>query len=403
MRAAFRRRGSVLFAGQSYYHTWYLSRALRRLGWRADVLNWDGNPASQGYYHGEDVRLASDGSEPIEAHLEFLARVLKRYDVIHFSNINGMRLSDLLAAHFAERGEPGDEIRLLRSAEKRIVYSHSGCLDGVSQTAVSSWGETPVCQDCRWLNEPTVCSDARNLEWGRFRNAMADYQVLVGGNRADYNVDPRVHEVPEFYCLDPEFWHPALEVPTEFRLDLPTDSVKIYHAVGNFALRSDAESNRNIKSTHIYLPLIEQLKREGHDVELIFCHDVPNRDVRFFQQQADIVVDMLTFGFFGSNVREALMLGKPCVCYLRPEWLESMRSEIPEYVDEIPVVSATPESVHSVLVDLITQPEKRAEIGRRSRDFALRWHSGDAGARRFDAIYRDLIAGVSGDVAGARS
>ena len=49
--------------------------------------------------------------------------------------------------------------------------------------------------------------------------------------------------------------------------------------------------------------------------------------VRYYQVQSDIFVDMLTYGFFGANVREALMLGKPAVCYLRPEWLETMRRE----------------------------------------------------------------------------
>ena len=79
-------------------------------------------------------------------------------------------------------------------------------------------------------------------------------------------------------------------------------------------------------------------------VELDFVHDVPNSEVRFTQGQADIVVDMLTFGWFGANVREAMMLGKPVVCYLRPEWLESMRKRVPDYIDELPVVSATPET-----------------------------------------------------------
>ncbi len=39
--------GRVLYVGQSYYNAWYLSRELRKLGWKADVLNWDPNPASQ--------------------------------------------------------------------------------------------------------------------------------------------------------------------------------------------------------------------------------------------------------------------------------------------------------------------------------------------------------------------
>jgi glycosyltransferase involved in cell wall biosynthesis len=134
------------------------------------------------------------------------------------------------------------------------------------------------------------------------------------------------------------------------------------------------------------------LKAAGYKVELIFFHDVPNKLLRFYQAQADIVVDMLTFGFFGATIREALMLGKPAICYLRPEWLESMRREIPDYVDELPVISATPQTIYEILKDLIENPAKRKEIGLRSREFALKWHSAEASAARFDQIYQQLLA-----------
>jgi len=68
-----------------------------------------------------------------------------------------------------------------------------------------------------------------------------------------------------------------------------------------------------------------------------------------------------------------------------------MRREIPEYVDELPVISATPENIYEVLKDLVEHPEKRREIGRRSREFAVKWHSAEAGARRMDQIYSDLL------------
>jgi glycosyltransferase involved in cell wall biosynthesis len=321
----------------------------------------------------------------------FFAKALVRYDIFHFSNAHGIRFSDALQSTVARYWSPGAEIRLLKRLGKTIVYSNNGCLDGVAQSSFAKWGPTPVCADCPWLNAPSVCSDERNLAWGRFRNSVADYQILVGGNRADYNVDPRVHEVPEFYCLDETRWRPDLDVPIRFRLPASPGTVRIYHAVGNFDSRTEAGTLRNIKSTHIYVPLIEQLKAEGYPVDLMFVHDVPSRDVRYLQVQADIVVDMLTYGFFGANGREALMLGKPFVCYLREEWLESMRGEIPEYVDELPVVSATPDTIRDVLVELIEHPDKRAEIGRQSREFALKWHSSKAGASRFDSIYGELL------------
>ena len=51
----------VLFSGQAYYNAWYLSRALRNRGWKADLLNWDENPSTQIYYHGEDFRVGARG------------------------------------------------------------------------------------------------------------------------------------------------------------------------------------------------------------------------------------------------------------------------------------------------------------------------------------------------------
>jgi len=146
-----------------------------------------------------------------------------------------------------------------------------------------------------------------------------------------------------------------------------------------------------IKSTHLYLPLVARLKQEGLDVELVFFKDVPNKTIRYYQAQADIFVDMLTYGFFGANVREAMMLGIPSVCFLRPEWLETMRREIPEYVAELPVVSATPDTVYEVVKLLVQNPAKRAELGRRSRAFAEKWHASDVAAAHFDRVFREVL------------
>jgi hypothetical protein len=387
-----RRRPSVLFAGQSYYHAWYLSRELRKLGWRADVLNWDLTTSSQSFYHGEDYTFSWDPEQPrrsVARHAAFYLRSIPRYDIFHFSNVDGMRFGHALHDIVAHRFHPYAEIELLRRLGKKIVYSNNGCLDGVAQTSFASWGDRPVCLDCPWRGQPDVCSDERNLAWGFQRNRLADFQCNTGDNRKDYNDDPTVHEVPQFFCLDPEVWRPDLEVPERWRLDLPESTVRIYHAVGNFQQRT--AQGRNVKSSHIYMPLIERMKAEGYDVELTFVHDIPNRDVRFTQVQADIVVDMLTFGWFGSNVREAMMLGKPVICYLRDEWLDRMRREIPDYIDELPIVSATPETVEAVLKDLVGDPERRRELGERGRRFALKYHSAEAGARRMDQIYRELL------------
>lgn len=387
-------RRSVLYAGQAYYNAWYLSRALRSLDWSADVLNWDTNPTTQIYYHGEDYRfhkLTTD--EQYFEHVVFYLRALFRYDIFHFSNAGGISFGFPLYRWFKERFGEYSEIYFLKRCGKKIVYSNNGCQDGVSQSAFAKWGPESVCSICRWQDEPTVCSDDKNLRWGEFRNSVADFQCLLGGNRVDYNDDSRVHEVPEFYCLDKEVWRPDIEIPTEFKLpDSAQGAVRLYHAVGHGDERT-TEEGVNIKSSHIYLPLIERLKGEGLQLELLSPVGVPNRNVRYIQAQADIFLEMLSFGWFGANAREAMMLGKPVVCFIRPEWLEQLRDEIPDYAKELPIVDATPDTVEFVLRDLIANPEKRREIGRKSRDFAVKWHSAGGAGRRFDEIYAKLLRG----------
>jgi hypothetical protein len=481
-------KGRILYIGVSYYNNWYLSRELRKLGWKADVLTYFGG-GTESYLHGSDYELNNyinwdneynkkdfdflnnllkkyielddnkqsspkpqnsidliklvqpfvnlilkRGPERIQPYvidrwgckiekfiikslvecqnlellknlirhfiksmrkthlreLEPFFNVLDYYDILHFTGVNNLRYFYFLNPHLFGSMPIEWDIKLLKRINKKIVYSNTGCLDGVSQSSFRAWPPEPVCDICRWRSEPGVCSDEKNLAWGKLRNSLADYQITSGGNRADYNSDPNIHEVPEFYCLDPDIWKPGLEIPPTHQMQFPEGTIKIYHAVGNYDFRTHS-NGVNIKCTHIYLPLIERLKKEGYKVDIIFIKDIPNKEVRFYQAQADLVVDMLTFGWFGANIREGMMLGKPCVCFLRPEWLQSMRNEIPEYVDELPVINATPDTVYQVLKDLLEHPEKRQRIGQKSRQFALKWHSSESGAKRLEKIYSDLL------------
>ena len=387
-----RKRKSVLYVGQAYYNNWYLSRALREMGWKADLINWDLNPHAQINYHGEDFKINYNSQNDIINYLMFYYKSIKKYDVFHFANKGGLQFGEPLRAWLKTIfNEEGLEIRFLKALGKKIVYSNNGCLDGVSQSAFSRWGPDNVCSICRWQDVPSVCSDKENLDWGKFRNQVTDFQCTLGGNRVDYNDDSRVHEVPEFYCLDPEIWNPNLKIPENYKIpNTSPNTIRLYHAVGNQKDRT-RKDGVNIKSTHVYLPLIEQLRENGYALEVISPQNIPNKEVRFLQAQADIFLDMLTYGWFGATAREAMMLGKPVICFLRAEWLESARREIPEYIEELPIVSATPHTVQEKLCELINNKEKRLELGRRSREFAVKWHSAKAGARRLDQIYRNLL------------
>ena len=198
------------------------------------------------------------------AHLDFLEHALDTYDVFHFSNAHALAFGDAAAG-------------ALRRAVSTRAPTSSSCgrtarRSSTPTTAAStasrsprsrSWDAVPACSICPFRDEPAVCSDERNLAWGEFRNRMADLQVTTGGNRADFNNDARVHEVPEFYCLDPDLWSPELVVPTNYRVAIPQSTVKLYHSIGNLEVRR-GPGGRNMKGTHVFVPLDRAAQGTGH-------------------------------------------------------------------------------------------------------------------------------------------
>ena len=383
---------SILFVGHCYYNHWYLSRELRKLGWRADVMNVDTAPEHASFYHGEDFIAHPPTYLGIALNLWRFVKALFKYKVFHFSNAEGLSFPPFNQVGWFYRwfGKYA-EVRILRALGKKITYSTNGCRDGVTQTTFSKWGPHSVCGICPWKDSPAVCSDAKNIAWGESRNALVDFIALAGSNRADYNLSPKAHEAPWAFSLDKNFWRPNMLIPANYLLPLPKSTIKIYHAVGNYDARSHGPRRMTIKSTEIWIDIIERLKAEGHDVEMIFFTDVPNRQMRYYQAQADIFVEMLTFGFYGANIREAFMLGKPAICYLRPEWLEDMRREVPGYVDELPVVSATPETAYEELKALVVDAERRRQLGERMRRFGEKWHASDVAAKEADRVLTEII------------
>lgn len=436
---------SVLFIGNAYYNHWYLSRELNKLGWDTKLVNTDLDDSNMNFYHGQDYSYASNDLKSTKNKLKLYLYLVRNYNIFHFANVNGIAIlsdyysygvsnkktflfkpinfllkfffknilnyninliylcvkllgfnvSNFLIKKLAHHLPAHWDVLLIKKNNKKIVYTNNGCLDGVLKSSFNKWStpdNNPICTTiCHYKDREDICSDILNKKWAEFRNKVADYQCLLGGNRVDYNLANTVHECPWVYALDKNFWNPDLLIPTNYLLALPKSTVKLFHSVGNFEHRNQ-QNKLTIKSTHIYFDTVDKLKKRGFDVELIFFKDVPNKIIRYYQLQADIIVDMLSFGFFGANIREGLMLGKPCVCYLRPEWLEQMKTEIPEYVEELPVISASPSNIEEVLIDLINNPEKRKNIGLKSRAFAEKWHASDVAAKKFEQIYSNLLS-----------
>jgi glycosyltransferase involved in cell wall biosynthesis len=153
----------------------------------------------------------------------------------------------------------------------------------------------------------------------------------------------------------------------KFRLS-KTKKLRILHS--NFLKNSGRDyKNRNIKGTPHILAAMERLVREGHPVEYLNIENVDSKNMRFYQAQADIVVDQLIFGSWGSTCVECLALGKPVVCYLRPSVKDFFLKSFPEY-DSLPIVEADTSSIYEVLRNLVIDSKFRQQKEIESRKFA---------------------------------
>jgi glycosyltransferase involved in cell wall biosynthesis len=385
--AAAPKRRSVLFSHHCYYNFFYLARALRARGWDAVALSTeppDGPHAN--LYHGEDLTVFDpDPARHDRLVEEFFTRTLDRFGIVHSYGLGRLSVFDAnndVSSDF--RAIPWDILERKRRGVL-IGYSHCGCLDGVRQSTFECWSPM-TCGNCVWRDQPAVCSNERNLTWGRKLTTIVDLLCTETDPPLDFKGSPKAFRAPLTFALDPEIWRTDLEPPGHLIRPRSRDEVLVYHGMANFELGS--REGRNVKGTGAIVAAVEQLQREGLNIRLDFVKDVPSKDNRFVQSQADIIVDQLNYGRYGALGREGMMLGKPVVGRVNKD--DGDGRPATQCILETPIVDADERSIVDVLRRLASDPQGRKEIGEASRAHALKWWSADRLAQRFEYVYDRL-------------
>jgi glycosyltransferase involved in cell wall biosynthesis len=377
---------SVVFYGNSYYHFHYLAQALRRRGWDAITVSYECiSNSSSLFYHGEDLNLFSWDNETYKHNIEaFFQRIKKRYKLFHFANDFVMHFNP----YHTEEVDP--KIIEWKNLGLKIANTPSGCLSLTTPTEWANWSKSKLsgkncCDRCNWQDNADVCSDKKSSDWSKKLDKYCD--VIFGEFLPDigFASSSKVLLEPTTMCLDPILWHPKLDIPKEYKIIKNSpDEILIYHAVGNYELRNT--ETKNIKGTPYVINAVNRLKEEGYNLRLIFITNMKNKEIRFIQSQADIIVDQLNAGTYGATAREGMMLGKPVICKINP----SLYSNNSAFVD-LPLIHAEEDTIYYVLKSLIENSEERKNIGLKSRNYALKWLSADACAERYEKIYDILM------------
>lgn len=383
---------SVLFIHHSYYHFYYLSRALRRRGWRAYCVSTeDPSSGNQAYYHGEDLHIWDDDPwNRRELQRDLFEIVKRQFKMVHFHGDDRMSLFESNYGNdLVRNGVPWDLLEL-KAHNVKIGHSISGCLTGQRPTLFNKVTKG-VCDKCVWQGNGQVCSDEKSGHVNDKFIELLDLNAI----EADWPIDtsrqtPQSYYDPLTYCYDPELWNPDLEIPDHIeRLRRDDKEILVFHAVGNYSTRDSGA--RNIKGTPAVIAAVERLQAEGVPVRLVFKTGVPSKDMRFYQIQADIVVDQLNYGRWGATARETMALGLPTICHVERKQPGGVPAS--PALAECPLVEATEATVYDAIKDLALNPDKRRKVGLDSRDFAEKWFSADACAERFEKVYDRMMAG----------
>ena len=356
-----------------------LARAERALGLASVAVAFDNRPF--GYDVDEVLWNSEDGLVRREVERwKLLRRALRDFDVVHF-NFGSSIMPRRVSLHPGASGRISTPLRLaralyagvvelrdlppLRRAGKGIVVTYQG--DDARQ------GD--VCRARYALSLASVSGyfgpredDAKR----RGIRAFDRYADRIYALNPDLlGVLPDRAEFLPYASVDPSAWTPSFREPAGV--------VRVVHA----------PTHRRAKGTEHVVAAVQQLQADGIRVELRLVEGVTNEQARAMYAEADVVVDQLLAGWYGAFAVEMMSLGKPVVAFIRDEDLVHIPAGMRR---ELPVISATPDTVADVLRRLVTG-ERGAllEAGRRGRAYAERWHDPRTIAARLKTAYEEIL------------
>ncbi len=149
-----------------------------------------------------------------------------------------------------------------------------------------------------------------------------------------------------------------------------------------------APSNRKVKGSDQIIEAVESLKQK-YDLDFILVENKTQKEARQIYKKADIIVDQVRLGTYGVFAIEGMALGKPVITYIS----DGMKDCLPE---ELPLVSANPDTVQEVLERLIKDGRLRHEIGVAGSEYVKKYHDCRKNAKALCEVYTGEIGPIRG-------
>lgn len=352
---------SILFLNPDYHYSFLYKRELSNRGWKADVFvphNYPKNLLFENSGLQEKKRKTRLG-QSFHFSLWLLTKCWKYRYIVYYGKIRlPFYMNKKFPFYVFFRNKCLYlELMFLKAIGRRFIYLPSGCHDEFSKSEFGLFDNGNVCSNCGFEDR---CDDELNIL--NFRIVEKYFSSAI--NLGFYEMPHYQSTTLRYKCADFDFDGIRLTIPDKYLLP-KTDAIRVMHAT---SLETRRFRNRNIKGSPFIQQAVEKLSKEGFKIEYLHLRNIPAKDMKYLQVQADIYIDQLIYGMWGSSGIEAMCLGKPVICYIRKKWKENFLESF-DY-DELPVIESTTSNIYSVLQNLLQSPNLLIEYQKKASKFS---------------------------------
>jgi len=321
-----------------------LARALRTLGVEAHSLAY--NPGFPNYT--PDEFHPYDAMAPLPRYFGYLKSTIRhagKYDVYHF--------------HFGRTLIPphNPDLPLYRALGGTVVFHYHGC-DVRNRALMLDRHSRATCTECDPFCIP---SRQKSILASAKKHAHAE---LISTPDLLESV-PGARHVPVAAMMDDYPFRPLSRAP-KLVLHAPT--------------------NRLIKGTRYVEAAFEELRPRFPNVEFKTVERLPWHQLRDAIAEADIVVDQVFMGWYGMVAVEAMAMGKPVLCFIRPDFEGRLH--------RCPILRCRIEDLADRLADALSDTTDRAALGEEGRVYVERVHAAPVIAQGLIELYQSLRSGA---------
>ncbi len=153
-----------------------------------------------------------------------------------------------------------------------------------------------------------------------------------------------------------------------------SDSFVITHAINR-------EGAYNHKGSEIILKAIESLKKKGLKINFKFFIGENHETVLKEIAKSDLHIDQMKIGWHGTISAEAMALGTPSACYIRPD--------LEKYSKNLPIIRLNKSNISQTIENLILDGDKRKNISQKGIAYAMETHNAPVIAKKLLNLYED--------------